>query len=95
MGKKKKHANHDSGLHFERNVSTSERIISVLSGSWLLYNALFRKEKSVTKALTGGYLLFRGATGYCIGYNLGQGSLLSKGVDLVTHPVKTVKDAIA
>jgi uncharacterized membrane protein len=47
-----------------KNINTSERIASFLSGSYLLYNALSQK-KSKVKALAAGYLIFRGATGYC------------------------------
>ncbi|HEV7347129.1 SRPBCC family protein [Telluribacter sp.] len=48
------------------NVGPTERVISVVGGTYLLLDGLFLKEKrSVTEALIGGFLLFRGATGYC------------------------------
>ncbi|WP_247237423.1 SRPBCC family protein [Telluribacter sp. SYSU D00476] len=47
------------------NVGSTERILSVLGGSYLLYDALTSRRTSMTEALLGGYLLFRGTTGYC------------------------------
>ena len=46
------------------NVGKSERIVSALFGSALIYDAIAQK-KGLLKGLAGGYLLFRGATGYC------------------------------
>ncbi|WP_424492821.1 SRPBCC family protein [Salinimicrobium sp. GXAS 041] len=47
------------------NVGKNERIISLLGGAYILYDALGKKEKSFTEAAFAGFLLFRGATGYC------------------------------
>lgn len=47
----------------EKNVGSQERVISLLSGSVLMYNA-FTKGK-IIQGLAGGYLVFRGAGGYC------------------------------
>lgn len=47
------------------NIGTKERVGSLISGSYLLYNALAKEEKSWVKGFTAGYMLFRGITGYC------------------------------
>lgn len=52
-------------IGYTQNIGTKERLTSFISGSYLLYNALSNKHKNILKALTGGYMLFRGATGYC------------------------------
>lgn len=54
---------------FNPNVSKSERIISFLTGSYILYDALAKKKKSLPEAVLAGYLMFRGTTGYCSVYN--------------------------
>lgn len=48
----------------QANIGVGQRIVSVLSGSVLLYDAL-AKRKSITEGIAAGYLIFRGATGYC------------------------------
>lgn len=58
----------------EINVEEGERMLSAVMGSLLLYRAF--KKGGIIKALTGGYLLFRGATGYCPAYE----ALEDKGV---------------
>ncbi len=50
------------------NLGSTERIISALFGSALLYDAIGNK-KGILKGLVGGFLLFRGATGYCPAYD--------------------------
>ncbi|TDO73209.1 putative membrane protein [Flavobacterium chryseum] len=47
------------------NVSTVERVLMVTSGAYLLYNALSKENKSITKAGAGGAMLLRGISGYC------------------------------
>ncbi|MEX0719623.1 MAG: SRPBCC family protein [Balneolaceae bacterium] len=46
------------------NIGPKERVASIASGSYLMYKGLLKK-KSLIKSLTGGYMLFRGLTGYC------------------------------
>lgn len=58
----------------EINVENSERIISATAGGLLL--AIASKQGGLLKTLAGGYLLFRGITGFCYGYK----SLEEKGV---------------
>lgn len=50
------------------NISKSERILSLLGGSYMIYDALAKKDKSFLEAAVAGYLLFRGATGHCAAY---------------------------
>jgi len=45
------------------NIEKNERIASAVTGSVLVYRAF--KKKSFLRGLAGGYMLFRGATGYC------------------------------
>lgn len=47
------------------NVSRTERILSLLGGAYMIYDALAKENKSITEAAFAGYLLFRGSTGYC------------------------------
>lgn len=51
---------------FAKNVSTSERIVSVALGSYLLYQSLRTiRHRPFMKLGTAGYLLARGIGGYC------------------------------
>ncbi|HSJ54498.1 MAG TPA: SRPBCC family protein [Anaerolineae bacterium] len=54
------------------NVGPAERIASVAGGLGLLGGGLALRSKLVwaVAALGGGYLLFRGATGYCVSYDM-------------------------
>ena len=53
-----------TSLNFDKNVGKTERIISAVAGSLILLHGL-RKGKSISEMSLGGFLLFRGATGYC------------------------------
>ena len=61
----------------EENVGMPERIISIISGSFLMCNAVSSKG-SFGKVMTAGFLLFRGTTGYCPAYQLWGRTLGSK-----------------
>ncbi len=50
------------------NVEVSERIVSGLTGCALLKSGI--KNRSILKSISGGYLLFRAATGYCPLYKI-------------------------
>lgn len=50
---------------FNPNVSETERIISCVTGSILLYDSIFRRKQNLPEAAIAGYLLFRGITGHC------------------------------
>ncbi len=56
--------------NLEVNVGAQERIVSVVSGSVLLYNSLAKKPKSIPRALLAGFMIFRGVTGHCPAYKL-------------------------
>lgn len=58
------------GKDLEVNVSTTERVVSLLSGSLMLYNSLAKKNRNYPRALLSAYMIYRGATGYCAGYKL-------------------------
>lgn len=48
----------------DKNIGGLERAVSILGGAYLLYHA-FRKSRSVPEAIAGGFMIARGATGYC------------------------------
>ena len=50
-----------SGL--DKNVSTNERKVSLISGAALMYSA--KSSGSILTGLMAAYLLFRGSTGHC------------------------------
>lgn len=52
----------------EPNISTTERVISLVSGGILLARAI--KKKSWLRGAAAGYALFRGTTGFCPLQNL-------------------------
>ncbi|WP_343697912.1 SRPBCC family protein [Flavobacterium sp.] len=54
-----------SKFELKKNVSTLERVLMVTSGAYLLYNALSKENKSISKAGAGGAMLLRGISGYC------------------------------
>lgn len=54
----------------EVNIGNTERLLSVLSGSVLLYDALAKKQKNLPGALLAGFMIFRGTSGHCVGYAL-------------------------
>lgn len=58
-----------SNLGLKTNVSTLERVLMVTSGAYLLYNALAKENKSISKAGAGGAMLLRGISGYCPVYD--------------------------
>ncbi|MFP4471591.1 MAG: SRPBCC family protein [Bacteroidales bacterium] len=51
----------------ETNVSLNERMISIVTGTLLLCSSFSGRGK-LLKAISGGFLMFRGFTGYCPGY---------------------------
>lgn len=51
-------------MQLKQNIGKTERLITLISGSYLLYKGLSGK-KSPTLAIAGGLLLLRGSTGYC------------------------------
>ncbi|MEX0719624.1 MAG: hypothetical protein WD059_03075 [Balneolaceae bacterium] len=58
-------SNSEGAFGFAPNIDVKERITSVASGAILVHEIVSNRDKSVVKALTAGYMLFRGTTGYC------------------------------
>lgn len=55
------------------NVGQDERIFSMIAGGLLVLKAMLRPSRlSLVQALGGGYLLYRGAVGHCVVYELLQ-----------------------
>lgn len=83
------------------NVGTTERILMVMAGGYLLYRALKKDDKAkVAEGITGGTMLFRGITGYCPAYAALENSktLSGKNVNIrtsitVNKPVDRVYEA--
>lgn len=50
---------------YNPNVSNTERAVSCLAGSLLVYDTISRKKGRIPKAVLAGYFLFRGITGHC------------------------------
>lgn len=50
------------------NVSTPERIVSVLAGAFLLFRAFKNQNLGIINGGAAGFLLYRGLSGYCPGY---------------------------
>lgn len=64
-----------------KNVSNTERILSLVGGSLLLVDGLTRNKKiSIPELLLSGMLIFRGASGYCPGYDVLKKNKTSKSV---------------
>lgn len=50
------------------NVSNTERIASVLAGTFVMYRSLKHTPRNYSAIASAGLLLFRGVTGYCPAY---------------------------
>lgn len=58
------------------NIGTPERVFSLLSGAWLLYDAIIKRKVNFLQTMAGSYLLMRGVTGVCLAYQgLGKTSV--------------------
>jgi uncharacterized membrane protein len=56
---------------YSANVKPLERIVSILAGSVILYDAVTKRRRfRSAEMLAGGYLLSRGIYGYCPAYDL-------------------------
>ncbi|MFN7117566.1 MAG: SRPBCC family protein [Saprospiraceae bacterium] len=77
------------------NVSPVERIASVVAGALLLFTGINRIQRNTSagaaSALTGGYLVYRGASGFCNVYALlGKEEQASAVKDITMHTAVTV-----
>lgn len=49
----------------KKNISDMERIISILGGAYLLYDAFRKEKRSIPEIGAAGYMIYRGVSGYC------------------------------
>lgn len=86
------------------NINETERLASVVGGASLMLYGLFRRSPTaLASAAAGGYLMYRGLTGYCPAYDMmhvntagSQGFPLDheSGEELHTLPEKKVHQTI-
>lgn len=57
--------NEKKNINITPNLGTVERVLSLMGGSYMLYDALAKRNKSFMESIVASYLLFRGGTGYC------------------------------
>lgn len=82
--------------NLEVNVSNTERIVSLLSGSLMLYDALAKKPKKYPQALLSTFMIFRGVTGHCPSYNFASKTLKAQNASNVTIKViMTIEKPVA
>lgn len=55
---------------FDRNLNTPERVVSVLGGCYLLYDAL-KYKRNIAEIGAAGFMLFRGISGFCPATDMG------------------------
>ena len=69
------------------NVSSPERLISILAGGFLLLDSIVNRRMRKLKAVTGGYLLYRGISGNCALYNMAgrESTLPTRNINLRTE----------
>ncbi|WP_417350342.1 SRPBCC family protein [Flavobacterium alkalisoli] len=61
------------------NVGTTERLLMIAAGSYLLYRALKKNDdRKVLESMAAGTMLFRGVSGYCPAYDALKGSKMLK-----------------
>lgn len=73
----------------KKNIGDLERIISLLGGAYLLYDALKKDKRSIPEIGAAGYMIYRAVSGYCPAGDVGK-KLLSKpekpaGSNINTH----------
>src|SRR5437868_4315460 len=56
--------------HIRTNVSSAERWASLAAGSALSIFGFNGRGPTLASTLTGGYLIYRAATGNCVGYQV-------------------------
>ncbi|HEX9980385.1 MAG TPA: YgaP-like transmembrane domain [Flavobacterium sp.] len=67
------------------NVGTTERIISVLAGGFLLYEAL-KNRNMLAAAIPAALIMARGVSGYCPAYDImGKKKLKKHNINIQTH----------
>lgn len=74
-------------MNMNPNLGTIERVLSLMGGTYMLYDALAKERKSLVEAVSAGYLLYRGATGHCPMYEAlvpGKTGRMGKRIDVET-----------
>lgn len=56
----------------KKNIGDLERIISILGGAYLLYDALKKERRSIPEIGAAGYMVYRGLSGYCFAGDAGK-----------------------
>lgn len=75
-------------MNEKKNLGQTERTLSVAAGSFLLFNGLAGEKKSFLKFFTGGFLLYRGTTGFCpvrAAIRNGAGEISGKNIRILTE----------
>jgi uncharacterized membrane protein len=49
----------------KKSIGDLERIISILGGAYLLYDAIKKEKRSIPEIGAAGYMIYRGVSGYC------------------------------
>lgn len=73
--------------NYEENLGTPGRVISVMAGSFLVFNAISSRKSIFMKLLTGGALISRGLSGFCPltqAYQNTQNSVKAENVNIRT-----------
>ena len=73
------------------NVGTTERLLMIAAGSYLLYRALKKNDKKkVAEGITAGTMLFRGISGYCPAYDVMNNAGALKGNNVTATASLTI-----
>jgi len=54
--------------YIKTNVGGAERILSIIGGAYLLYDAIIRRKANPIQTMSASYLMLRGVTGFCLAY---------------------------
>src|SRR5690606_6729719 len=77
------------------NISTSERLLMIAAGSYLLYRALKKDDRQkIMEGITAGTMLFRGISGYCPAYDVMNKKNILKGGNISINAVLDVNKPV-
>ncbi|MNY11722.1 Polyketide cyclase / dehydrase and lipid transport [compost metagenome] len=77
-------------MNYKQNISKTERIVAILSSSYLLYKSLSGKKKDPALAVSSALLLLRGSIGFCPLYDRLGINHTNKPSDVLVESVITV-----
>ncbi|WP_293924874.1 SRPBCC family protein [Sphingobacterium sp. UBA6320] len=77
-------------MNYKQNISKTERIVTILSSSYLLYKSLSGKKKDPALAVSSALLLLRGSTAFCPLYERLGINHTNKPSDVLVESVITV-----